>query len=267
MVGVREPVGLGPHLRDRRSAPRARARRRRLPQRAGTPRSPPSPSRTPARGSRARSTRSRTSSAEPTLRRNDAPAGVGVRTSRCGDRGPVREPPPRNAPRRYAPRQHGRATTRPGGRSSGRWSSSSTPASRERGEGVLGALDVKLVPGRTVERPRRVGADLGRHAQLGEKREGTAHGRGGGEVEVERDRAPAAEVHGARRCGTAPRSPPAGRSARRGAIAASSARTSSASEPALTGARLRARAGVASAPGRRRRSRRSRSPRRHGGTG
>ena len=38
--------------------------------------------------------------ADATLRTNAAPAWSGVRTSRCGDRGPLNEPAPRNAPRR-----------------------------------------------------------------------------------------------------------------------------------------------------------------------
>ena len=99
VVGIREPVRLGAHLRDHApllerehrvdDAGREQVALDLLPSlRIG------------ARVASRSSTLSRTSSADATLRRNDAPAGVGVRTSRCGDRGPVSEPPPRNAPRR-----------------------------------------------------------------------------------------------------------------------------------------------------------------------
>ena len=130
VVGIREPVRLGAHLCDHAPLleredgvddsggeevpldllpPLCVGARVRSPARSPSAAPPPT---------------------EPTLRRNDAPAGVGVRTSRCGDRGPVSEPPPRNAPRRYAPRQQARATTRPGGRSSGRWSRPGRPPRR-----------------------------------------------------------------------------------------------------------------------------------------
>ena len=102
MVSVGKAVRLRAHLGDDAPAPRARALRRRRPPRGDNPRSPP---RTLCVGAgvrlRAPSTRNRTSSAEATLRRNDAPPKVGVphlEARRSAVR--VSEPPPRKAPRR-----------------------------------------------------------------------------------------------------------------------------------------------------------------------
>ena len=60
---------------------------------------------------------------------------------------------------------------------------------------MLRSFDVQLIPGRAVERTRRVRADLRGHAQLGEEREGSSGGGRRDEVEVERDGAAAAEMH------------------------------------------------------------------------
>ena len=108
-------------------------------------------------------------------------------------------------------------------------------------ERALRSLDVELVARRAIEGTGRIRADLGRDTELREKLERTTGDRGGRQVEVKRDRAPP------RRCTVPAVWKSAEISARRsqrrvGAIAASSARTFSASEPELRARLPRARA-------------------------
>ena len=213
VVGIREPVRLGPHLRD--DAPLLQ-REHRVDD---TCREEVALDLLPSLRIRPR-VRGALLDLEPDLlggadaAKNDAPAGVGVRTSRCGERGPLSEPPPRNAPT-----QIGATATRPCDDAAGRTIERPMLAVRARPprsrtpSACSVAFDVELVPGRAVERARRVRADLGRHAQLGEKREGASGGGRRGEVEVERRRR---RGRGGAPCppyGRAPRSRRAGRSA------------------------------------------------------
>ena len=64
-------------------------------------------------------------------------------------------------------------------------------------QGARVALDVELVPGRLIERPLPVGADLGVDAERAQERERPARHRGAAEVEVERDLATPAQVKAA----------------------------------------------------------------------
>ena len=198
--GRRSRAGSPPTAsRRRRSAPRARARRRRRRRRGGSPRSPPSPSRMRGRAPPARSTRSRTSSAEATLRRNEAPATVRrshleVRRPRARQRAAAEE----------CAAEVGAAAARAGDDAARRAVEREMVVVEDAGLGehaerALRALDVELVARRAIEGPRRVGADLRRDAQLGEQRERAPDDGRGREVEVERDRAAAAEMHRARR--------------------------------------------------------------------
>ena len=99
VVGVREPIRLGAHLGD--DAPLLE-REHRVDDAGGEE---VALDLLPALGVRAGVCRALLHLQLHAVDRRDAaqeeaPATVGVRTSRCGDRGPVSEPPPRNAPRR-----------------------------------------------------------------------------------------------------------------------------------------------------------------------
>ncbi len=219
VVGVREPVRLGPEPRDERpllecehGLGRAGRRQVRL-------------DRVPAlrvrrrRGDSRSTTRMRAPSAEATLRTKAAPAWSGVRTSRCGDRGPAeRAAAEEGAAQVGAERQHGRATTRPGGRSSGTCRGSSdprlgehvdrVPRRRRRGAGSASS------PSKARRRYVRISAV---DAERPQDRERTARDRRldrrrGGTTSAPRPR----RWTRARRCGRAPRSRPAGRSAASG---------------------------------------------------
>ena len=227
LVGVREPVGVARASRRRTACSSSRERRvpragereqvgdRLVALRVGD---------RVRRGARRRA--SATSSRAAISAMNRAPSTRLARSSRCGSRGPESEPPPSSAPRRYAPRQHERPTTRFGGRSSGAPDAESTPASRRTASARRVDVDVQLVARRPVERVAAVGADLRADAEVAQQRERAPRRGGAREVEVDGERRRRA---GARRRprGRAPRARRAGSSAARGAICASSSRSSS----------------------------------------
>ena len=134
-------------------------------------------------------TRMRTPAADATLRTNAAPAWSGVRTSRCGDRGPLSEPAPRNAPAEV-----GGAAARSGDDAAGR------PVERAAfsveharlGEDVDRVADVpstsSCVLVLRLERVSPVGSDLGVDPERPKDRERPSRDRRLGDVEVERQR-------------------------------------------------------------------------------
>ena len=229
--------------RRRRSAPRARGRRPRRRRRGGSPRSPPTPSHRRGvglalfdlqphvvhRGDAAQERR--------TGRRRRP--NLQVRRPRAGERAAAQERAAKVGAAAAA-----RPTTRPGGRSSGDASAPSTPACASVRASAR-AVDVELVARRAVER-RATYTSGSRRRRASSARSGTR----GARRPTRRDRGGTTRAPRPRRW-TAPAvwksaEISASRSHRRvGAIAASSARTSSASEPELRARRLRARAGGA----------------------
>ncbi len=194
MVGVREPVRVRPGRRDDRPLLEhehdvSRPGRTRRPDRLGPFR---------VRDRVAARSRSSASAAPRASRGSRAPSTSAVRISRCGSRGPLSEPAPRSAPRRYARRQQRRATTRPGGWSTGLCAESRTPGLVERLVRVRRAFDVELIARRPFERGTLIRADLRLDFDCAQQRERAARDRGAGEVEVERDLATAAEMDAAR---------------------------------------------------------------------
>ena len=99
MIGIRKPVRLGAHLRHHAALLQ---REHRVDRSRGDEKALDllHPLAYAVVWDARRTTLSWTPCADATLRTNDAPARVGVRTSRCGERGPESDPPPRKAPRR-----------------------------------------------------------------------------------------------------------------------------------------------------------------------
>ena len=132
--------------------------------------------------------------------RNLAPSSPALRISRCGERGPLSEPPPRSAPRKYAARQQARATTRLGGCSSGVKRELSTPASFNGGTRyqLHVAGDMKLVSRAAVEGAAPVGPDLRPDAERAQQAERAARHGGINDVEMDRDLAASLQMFTAR---------------------------------------------------------------------
>ena len=194
VIGVREPVRLGPQagderllLHDENDLGRRRRRRGSLDRLAalrvggGVRRA--------GRRPRRRAPRRRT------RRADEGCAGVvGARTSRCGDRGP-----PGSRPR--GTHRAGTPTGSTAGPRRARAAARAAPLGVEDArleqhvEGVCVLAEVKLIAGLAAERVTLIGANLGLDAQRPQESEGAARDRVRGDVEVEGERATTAQVH------------------------------------------------------------------------